>query len=90
MEVLERRLLGRGTDDPDAAARRIETAALEIRRAPRYDYLLVNDVLEQAVEEMTAVIRADRCRTERRLPGLEAAFDFDGADRPEGPPGRDP
>jgi guanylate kinase len=90
MKVLERRLRGRGTDDPAATARRIETASTEIRSAARYDYLVVNDLLEQAVEEMTAIIRADRCRTGRRLPGLAHDFDIGGAGRVEAPPGRDP
>ncbi|MCF8061288.1 MAG: guanylate kinase [Deltaproteobacteria bacterium] len=76
MEVLERRLRGRGTDDPAAVARRIERASAEIRRAPHYDYLVVNDRLTEAVEEMASIIRADRCRTRRRLHQLRTGFDF--------------
>jgi len=90
MTVLERRLRGRGTDEPEAAARRIETASAEIRHVRLYDYLVVNDLLAQAVEEMTAIIRADRCRTERRIPGLESGFDLGGTGGPEARPGREP
>jgi len=90
MSVLERRLRERGTDDPASLARRIETAEVEIRSASRYDYLVVNDRLSQAAEEMTSIVRADRCRTERRLPGLEAGFDLGPPEDPGAPASEDP
>ncbi len=76
MEVLEQRLRDRGTDDEAALAGRIARASTEIGYATRYDYLIVNDRLERAVEEASAVLRADRCRTRRRLPELRARFDL--------------
>ena len=79
MEALEERLRRRGTDDSAAVARRIRTASAEIRRAPSYDYLIVNRDLERAVDEMASVLRAERCRAGRRLPELGALFDFDSA-----------
>ncbi|MFO7784704.1 MAG: guanylate kinase [Thermodesulfobacteriota bacterium] len=74
MEVLEERLRARGTDDSAAVARRMERAAAEIMSARQYDFLIVNDRLDRAVEEMASIILADRCRIDRRIPEVEAVF----------------
>jgi guanylate kinase len=47
---------------------RLERAALEMAEAPWYDYLIVNDELDWATEELAAVIKANRCRTVAVLP----------------------
>lgn len=60
--VLEERLRRRHSDPPEVIARRLRNAAAELRRIPDYDYLIVNDDLQQAIEEMAAVIRAERNR----------------------------
>jgi guanylate kinase len=62
---LERRLRGRGQDDPAAIARRLHAAHEEIRLYYTYDYVLVNDDLEACVEDLKSVIRAARRRTSR-------------------------
>jgi len=49
LEVLERRLRGRGTEDEAAIARRLRTARLELERRGEYRHLVVNDDLEVAV-----------------------------------------
>ncbi len=74
MEALEQRLRNRGTDNASALAGRMQRASLEIQQASRYDYLIVNDRLEQAVEEMTAVVLAERCRTGRKLSRVQSLF----------------
>lgn len=56
MEVLEHRLSGRGTDDPDTVAKRIEQAKCEIARRNEYDYIVVNGELEKAVDELYNII----------------------------------
>ena len=76
MEILEKRLRARGTDDSAAVARRMERASEEIMNARRYDYLVVNDSLERAVAEMGSIILADRCRIDRKLPEVEKFFDI--------------
>ena len=56
VEELERRLVGRGTDAPEVIAKRVAKAASEIERAPEFDHIVVNDILEQAIEKTCAII----------------------------------
>lgn len=63
---LERRLCTRDPcADPADLARRLAIARGELALAPRYDYLVINDVVERAVEDLRAIILAERCRTRR-------------------------
>ncbi len=71
MEVLKERLRARGTDDSTAVARRMERAASEIISARQYDFLVLNDRLDRAVEDVACIIQADRCRIDRRVPEIE-------------------
>lgn len=57
MEELERRLTDRGTEPPDVVARRIERARQEIEQAHLYNYQVVNDKLDVAVEEVVNIIK---------------------------------
>ena len=54
MDVLERRLRGRNTDDEATISRRLEVARLEMAEAPRYDLVVVNDDLGRAAAEVRA------------------------------------
>ncbi len=71
LKELERRLRSRGTDDEETIERRLKTARVEIERAPLYDYIVVNDVLEEAFEKLKSIVIAEKCRTER----LKGQFD---------------
>ena len=51
-------------------------AAGEIREARWYDYIIVNDKFEEAVEQLKSVLIAEQCRTSRLLHGLSAIFDI--------------
>jgi len=63
LEELERRLRGRDPGaDPEDLARRLAIARDELALARRYDYLVVNDTIERAVEDIRAIILAERCR----------------------------
>ncbi len=62
---LERRLRGRGTESDAAVARRLDEARREIACWRRYDYLLVNDALDAAVDRLEAIVRAEVLRTVR-------------------------
>ncbi len=68
LEELERRLRSRGTEDEETLARRLARAREEIRFAPWFDYVVVNDEVERAFEDLAAIIRAERCRPARALP----------------------
>lgn len=63
MEVLEKRLRGRGTDKDEVIRERLEIAKTELQRATEYDYIVENDVLQEAVEDVKTIIRAEKLRT---------------------------
>jgi guanylate kinase len=56
LEVLERRLRGRGTETEEAIERRLATARRELEHIGEYDRVVVNDDLERAVREMRQVV----------------------------------
>ena len=60
-ETLRSRLTGRGTEDEATVQKRLNAALDELRQASAYDYVIVNDDLDQAVEELSAVVKAARC-----------------------------
>jgi guanylate kinase len=65
-EALERRLRGRSKDPEDAIARRLDTARREVSAVVEYDYVVVNDVLDRCVNELAAIVTAERARLSRR------------------------
>ncbi len=71
MQELERRLRKRGTEDEETILRRTAQAKNEIDAAVNYDCFVVNDELEIAVDDLIAVIRAEKCRRERCLDMLK-------------------
>ena len=65
-EELERRLVGRGTEDSEKVRKRLERSREDILLARYYDYLVINSDLDQAVEEIQAIITAEHCRARER------------------------
>ncbi len=59
---LESRLRNRGTEDEASIERRLTVADWEIAQSPSYDYIVVNDILTKAVEDMKAILRAHSLR----------------------------
>ncbi len=66
-EELSRRLHGRKTDSEEVIQGRLQRAREEMKEIPRYDYLVVNDTVENAAEEVLAILSAERCRTPKRI-----------------------
>ncbi|HHN74735.1 MAG TPA: guanylate kinase [Acidobacteria bacterium] len=66
LTTLRRRLVSRGTDARDVIERRLQGARQEILRWEEFDYLVINDELERAADELCGVILAARCRRDRR------------------------
>lgn len=64
---LERRLRGRGTEREESLLLRLENARREIAHAREYDYLIINDQVERAVDNLRSIIIAERSRTRRFL-----------------------
>ncbi len=65
-EVLRQRLGQRGTETPEAQARRLACASEELSYVDRYDYAVVNDDLDAAVDRLAAILVAERCRVGRQ------------------------
>jgi guanylate kinase len=59
-QTLERRLRNRGLDAEDVVQRRLITASREIENYDKYDYILINDRLEDSVEALKAIVLAER------------------------------
>lgn len=64
-QILERRLRARSEDSEAVIERRLRGAAEEIRNYARYDYVLVNADIEESVETLKSIIRAEHCRRTR-------------------------
>lgn len=80
---LRRRLQARGTDGADAIDRRLRKAREEVRAYSEFDYVIVNEDLETAVEELRSIIRAEWCRPGVRTERIEAILkSFEGEERP--------
>ena len=61
-EALRARLVGRGTDAPEAVAARLETARRELEARDEFDYEVVNDRLEDAVDELVRIVGEELAR----------------------------
>lgn len=64
-QILEQRLRSRSEDSESVIERRLRDAAAEIRNYSEYDYLLVNRDVEESVETLRSIVRAERVRRER-------------------------
>ena len=74
LSELKRRLVYRGKDSPEKIQKRLEQAEWEIRNAHLFDYVVVNDVLEEAVADFLAILTAERRRSGRMGEALEMAL----------------
>ena len=66
-DALVERLTERGTEGEDTVARRIENARAELEQASQFDYIVVNDDLEQAIDEVRSIVSAESRRTDRAI-----------------------
>jgi len=76
-EALKQRLSGRGLDPPEVVAGRLEAARKEIERFVEYDYVVINDSLEQALRNLEGIVLAHRSRRHRLdevCRGIAASF----------------
>ncbi len=65
MRELRARLERRAEDKPDVIARRLEAARNEITRWKLYDYVLINDDLQQTLGDVVSILGAERLRRQR-------------------------
>ena len=67
-ETLKNRLVGRGTEDAKTIGLRLARAASESEGIEKYDYILVNDELDECIESMHNIIQNEKYRTFRNIP----------------------
>lgn len=67
-EELSRRLHGRATDNEEVIEGRLRRAMEEYAQIPNYDYLVINDSVQNATHEILSILTAEGCRVKQRLP----------------------
>lgn len=77
LSELRRRLVERKTEGEEAVSRRLEQAAGEIRTAQQYDYVIVNDSVQDAVEELNTILKAEKLKARNRINLIEEVLDYD-------------
>ncbi|WLR53197.1 guanylate kinase [Bacillus tianshenii] len=65
LEELKNRILGRGTETEDLVNNRLSAAKVEIEMMNAYDYVVVNDQIDRAVQRVQAIVQAEHCRRTR-------------------------
>jgi len=75
IEVLERRLRSRGSETEETIRRRFDNALAEIRENVWYDYVVMNDELDAAIDRLRAIYVAELCRRERMMVKIKPFFD---------------
>lgn len=65
MEVVKERIKARGGESPSQIIRRFQTAYQEINEIPKYNYVVVNDILEEAVSKVKSILISEKCRVDR-------------------------
>ncbi len=65
MRELKNRLIRRNTETIDKVITRFKDAYQEINEVPKYNYVVINDTLDEAVEKVKAIILAEKCRVDR-------------------------
>ncbi len=67
MEELERRIVDRNTETKEQIERRMKNAYKEINLLDKYDYFVVNDDLDQAIEDINSIILAEKHKVKRKI-----------------------
>lgn len=65
METLKNRLIGRKTESKDKIVKRFITAYNEVNNYKKYNYVVVNDKVEDAVNKVKSIIQSEKCRVDR-------------------------
>lgn len=67
MEVLEERLRGRGTESEEVIRTRLEQAKNEVKLVKDYDYIVVNNTVDEAVSDINSILRAETLKVSRSI-----------------------
>lgn len=74
-EVLEKRLRGRGTEREDKIVRRLSEAKHELSTYKLFDYIVFNDKLDEAIDEVVSIVKAERAKTIRNEDAIKKLLD---------------
>lgn len=73
-ETLLARIRGRGTESEEVIQKRMAEARIEIETFPKYDYVVINDTVEQAATDVLSILHTEKMRTMRNLDIKEKFF----------------
>jgi guanylate kinase len=76
LKELEKRLVNRGTESESVVATRLKNAENEMKIMEQYDYVIINDHVDQAVEVLKSIIIAERSRKRRGISGEPLNLDI--------------
>ncbi|MBE6156124.1 MAG: guanylate kinase [Firmicutes bacterium] len=65
MKILKERLMNRKTESEEKVMERFKTAYKELNEFKKYNYVVVNDILDEAVDKVKSIILSERCRVDR-------------------------
>lgn len=74
LEELKNRIVGRGTESPSDIEKRYDAAVSEIKQVIKYDYVIINDDVSDAVQDVEAIVRAEKCRVLRNYEEILLRF----------------
>ncbi len=73
-EILKERLLKRESDEKSEIIKRLEDASKEIEEIKYYDYIIINDSLDEALENLASIVRAERCKKDRVIELIKSGY----------------
>ncbi len=76
IEACKERLMSRGKDSDEVILKRLEEAITEIKEARKYDYIVINDLLDRVFVVFKAIIMAEKVRKKRIVDDVEALFNI--------------
>lgn len=76
LEILEKRLRDRKTDSQEVIEKRLSSAREDMSHAAEFDYIIINDDFDTALQDLCSIIRAGRNKTARKLEIIKQKFDL--------------
>lgn len=74
LDILSNRLRDRGTDAADVINKRLSLASSELALAHRYDYIVVNDILDDAVDKVASILKSESCKISRNKEKIQFIY----------------
>ncbi len=71
MEELKKRIIGRGSETKDSLARRFQAAFEEINYVSSYNYGVINTTVEEALDKVRAIVKAEHCKVDRVIANIK-------------------